>query len=173
MNSRRQLVVFCGAFLTLGVLVGTLLVWMLTGAGERGDGLGRGALDSPEDSFSLSGDLAEMITPGVFVPLDLSIANPTETSLLVTELEVRVSDIDAPNATDDLSCSVDDFDVEQMDAPVALVVDAGVTASLSGLDLPRSAWPQVGMPLDETINQDGCKGATLTLSYSALARVEQ
>jgi hypothetical protein len=159
--------------LTLGVIVGALLVWMLTGAGERGDGLGRGALDSPEDSFSLSGDLTEVVLPGVFVPLDLSITNSNETALLITELVVAVSGVAAPNATDNRPCTVDDFEVKPIDDQFTLVIEAGATASLSDLDLPRSAWPHVGMPIDETNNQDGCKGASLTLSYSARARADQ
>jgi hypothetical protein len=174
MRERKRSVLVYGTFLSVGILLGALLVWVLTGAGERGQGVGRGALDTPQESFSLSGEPSSaVISPGVFVPLDLSISNSNDVTLVVTEIEVTVSAVSAPNATKLLPCTVKDFKVNQLDTKLTLTVDPGETVALSKLGLPSTAWPQVGMPIDKKTNQDGCKGASLTLSYSGVGQVDQ
>jgi|SRR5471030_915776 len=171
MISRRRAVESFGGFLAGGILIGGALVWIFTGAGEHGQGLGRGALATPIDSFTLSGDLAQIIKPGVFVPLDLNISNANKSPLTISGLIVTVSAVDAPNATVDLPCTAADFDVTQIDKTFTVLVDGHSEPSLSDLGLPSTAWPQVGMPVDESTNQDGCKGASLSLSYTATGRV--
>ena len=171
MNTKSRTVLTHGSFATLGILVGAALVWTLTGAGEHGEGVGRAVLDTPKDSFTLSGSLSQAIRPGIFAPLDLTISNSSHAPIVVTELKVTVSAVDAPNASALLPCSAADFDVRQVDKQFTLVVNTKSTRALSQLGLPSTAWPQIGMPLDESRNQDGCKGASLTLSYTAVGRV--
>jgi hypothetical protein len=170
MNGISRYAVF-GIFLVVGGLIGALLVWTLTGAGERGTGVGRGALDSPEETFTLTGELTTVISPGVYAPLDLSITNPNEHDLAVTDIVVTVDSVVAPRATDELPCTVEDFDVKQVSSRLEVPVEAGITATLAELGVPSTGLPQVGMLLLDSRNQDGCKGASLTLAFTAVGRV--
>ena len=42
--------------------------------------------------------------------------------------------------------------------------------SLAELGVPSSQWPEVGV-IDRPTDQDGCQGASLSLNYSAAARL--
>ena len=170
MQARNKTALSRGAFLALGALLGATLVWTLTGAGELGQGVGRGVLDTPKDSIALSGNLTQIVSPGVFVPLDLSITNLNTSSLVITELNVTVTDVAAPNASATLPCTSADFDVRPVDTQFTILVPSQSTRTLSHLGIPQTAWPEVGMPVNTTTDQDGCKGATLMLSYTASGR---
>jgi hypothetical protein len=163
-----------GAFAS-GILVSWMLwSWLLggNGAGDGTDGVaGEGAVESGE-SFAISGDLTEPVSPGIAVALDVSIANDHDRALLVSDLIVAVQSIDAPNATESLPCDTEDFVVEQISAGSTLSVDPRTTSSLSELGVAPADWPQVGM-VDAPTNQDGCKGASLGLAYTATGRFDR
>lgn len=171
MRTGRRTVLTFGALLLIGALLGALVVWVFTGAGERGHGLGRGALDTPAETFTLGGEVTEVIAPGVFVPLDLEISNPNSHALAISGVVVTVSAVNAPNATTQLPCTVKDFDVKPAAKGASIVVAAKSTTTLSRLGVPSTSWPQVGMVLDPKRNQNGCKGAALTLTYTAQGQV--
>jgi hypothetical protein len=117
-------------------------------------------------SFEISASPTEPMAPGVQVPLDLSLQNTNQTSMSVTDVKVIVRRVDAPNATEQLPCLIDDFTVEQVADDLDLTLPPDATSSLSGLSLPSGQWPQVGLR-NTSVNQDGCKGASLTLDFSA------
>lgn len=150
-----------------GISVAVLLFWFLgrdplgRSAGETGDGR-VGDLSA----FTISGDVGNAITPGVMAPLDLSLDNPNDRDLVVDRITVTVTDVDAPQADADHPCSVADFDVRQLADGIAVTLLASGMDDLSGLGVARGDWPAVGM-LNRPVNQDGCKGAFLTLSYEA------
>jgi len=77
-----------------------------------------------------------------------------------------VRGVNAPNADATHRCSVDDFVVTQASSNGAVAVRAGGTSSLSDLHVPRATWPRIGI-LARSTNQDACKGASLTLAYTA------
>lgn len=138
-----------------------------------GDGDGDIRLDTGSQSFIVRGSLGVPLSPGRAVALDLELHNPLDDGILVREIEVAVDAVDAPNATESLPCSIADFGVRPW-VPIlggdGLTVDSNETATLSELDEPASRWPFVEM-LHTTSNQDGCKGASLSLSYRATAGV--
>jgi hypothetical protein len=160
------------ALLGAGVGVGAVLTWVILTRPFAILGDGDAVVDHPPASFSISGDVAEPFFPGGSASLDLEISNPLETDLSVSELVVEVDAVDAPNATDDLPCTVDDFAVEQLSLQDEVVVAAGTTAALTELGVPAEDLPRVLM-LDTESNQDGCKGASLALAYSAVGRIEE
>ena len=171
-DPRRRIVAWilavAGAF-----ALGALLSWVLVSfASHNGSGSGSGQIALPSQIFTISGDLADPSSPGVLVPLDLSITNPYDDVLRVSGVVVTVDAVDAPRATTDLPCSTADFVVQQLDAGAALQIMPGETRSLSQLGIPEDGWPQVGMT-DAESNQDGCKGATLSLEYAGTGRVDQ
>jgi hypothetical protein len=158
------------ATLVGGAVVGAVLTWVILMRPFAFVGLGDAFADDPSASFSISGDLAEPFYPGGSAPLDLEISNPLDTDLIVSDLLVEVDAVEAPNATADLICGVGDFAVAQLSTSGDLVVAAGSTISLTDLGVPIEDLPQVLM-LDTESNQDGCKGASFTLAYSAVGRV--
>ncbi len=158
------------AMLLGGVAVGAVLTWVVLPGSFSFGGNGEAVVEQPPASFSISEDLAEPFFPGGSAPLDLNISNLLDSDLVVSELLVEVAAVDAPNATALLQCGVDDFAVEQLSGNDDLVVGAGATMSLADLGVSSDNWPQVLM-LDTTSNQDGCKGASFSLAYSAVGRI--
>lgn len=123
-------------------------------------------LDATIKQFVLSGNVPGNLAPGTSAGLDLQINNPNSKPLSLTNLSVAIAGVtrSADAVARNLTCTAADFTVTQYSGPYPLTVPAG-TSSLSGLRLAPSVWPRVGM-LDTSANQDGCKGATLQLTYS-------
>jgi hypothetical protein len=123
-------------------------------------------LDSTIKQFALSGNLPGTLSPGTSAGLDLQIGNATGKPLSVSNLSVAIAGVTrSPEAVArNLACTAADFAVTQYSGPYPLAVP--VTGGLlSELKVPASAWPRVAM-VDALNNQDGCKGATLQLTYS-------
>lgn len=165
------------ALLAALVLLIGILVLSLLGSGQNAgtaaaDGTGGAGLKDSSAFFAIEGNATEPISPGVRAPLDLKLTNPHDFRMSVTDLRVTVQRVIAPNADDAHPCSIGDFTVGQTSGSVAMTVAARATSTLSSLGLARAAWPQVGM-LDRSVNQDGCKGASLTLGYAASGTLAQ
>lgn len=161
----------------LGVAFATVAIWALMDqpSGRPTDaeaevpaaGSGSGVLDEASAEITISGDAKGLISPGNVAVLDLTMANPNDVGITITEVRVEVTGVDAPNADDrNLPCTLADFAVRPLRSGVELDLPARSTTSLSDLSLPREQWPAVGM-LNRRVNQDGCKGATITLHYEA------
>ena len=121
--------------------------------------------------FTITGQATEAISPGVRAPIDVSLTNSHTKALSVTDLRVSVREVHAPNADAAHPCAVSDFTVDQGSNGLPITVAAGSTNTLSRLGLARATWPAVGM-LNRSTNQDGCKGASLTLAYTASGTTE-
>ena len=117
--------------------------------------------------FSISGNLSGPLAPGVTRPLDLTLTNPNKKQISVTNLTVTVQSVVRTSyaVSHNQPCGLADYKVTQYGGSYPLTVPGSGSASLSGLGIPSSGWPKVAM-LDTATNQDGCKGATLTLAYS-------
>ncbi|MDQ0731158.1 COG1470 family protein [Arthrobacter sp. B1I2] len=123
-------------------------------------------LDSSIKQFALSGNVPGTLSPGTSAGLDLQISNPTGKSLALTNLSVAIAGVNrsVDAVAKNLACTPADFTVTQYSGPYPLAVPTG-TSALSGLNVAPNAWPRVAM-LDTSANQDGCKGASLKLTYS-------
>jgi hypothetical protein len=118
--------------------------------------------------FTIGGSLSGLFYPGLSQPLNLSLTNPNSFDLSITNLTVSVQVVSAPNANATHPCSAADYTVQQFSAyPIRLLTSR--TRTLSELGYTSAQWPQVTM-LDTTSNQDGCKGASLKLTYTGTAR---
>lgn len=118
--------------------------------------------------FAISGNLDVPMSPGTSGPLDLTLTNPYGHYMTVTRLSATVSAVVAPAAGMDRPCTRDDFAVEQFSGPLPLDLPASATKSLGELGIPTRQMPAVRM-LNTDLNQDGCKNATLTLTYTGTA----
>jgi hypothetical protein len=118
--------------------------------------------------FGISGIPSGPLAPGLSAVLDLVLVNPNAFPITVRSLTVRVRTISAPRADPGHSCNSQDFTVAQFSGG-GLRVHATSTTSLARLGVARARWPRVSMP-DRAVNQDGCKGASLTLDYRGVSR---
>jgi hypothetical protein len=114
-------------------------------------------------SFLIAGNLGTPLAPGSKVPLDLTLTNPSNFDLLITNLAVEVAE-----GTSKPSCSgTQNFKITQFTGAYPVVLHPG-TSQLSALVPSSPKWPQVEM-LDLPLNQDACRNATITLRYSGSA----
>lgn len=122
----------------------------------------------PSVPFVISGE-AGMLQLGADQPIDLALSNPNPRPIAVDDLTVTVQGVSAPRASPWLPCTLDDFSVSQFSGGYPLIVPPDRTVALSGLGVPSSDWPQVRIR-DRMVDQDGCQGATVSLSYRGTAR---
>lgn len=124
-------------------------------------------LDPTIKQFALSGGITDPLSPGTSRGLDLTVSNPNNKALSLTNISVAVAGVTrtADAVARNLSCTAADFRVTQYSGPYPVSVPAGNNLPLTKLGVASNALPQVAM-LDTSANQDGCKGATLQLSYS-------
>ncbi|MDQ0118409.1 hypothetical protein AB0280_00810 [Pseudarthrobacter sp902506025] len=117
-------------------------------------------------TFTISGNLDPPLTPGASMPLNLSFINPNNKALALSSLSVSITSITRTKAAvaAGLPCSTADYVVTNYSGQYPLTVPVG-TSKLEALRPVRGEWPRIAM-LDTTQNQDGCKGATLQLSYT-------
>jgi hypothetical protein len=113
----------------------------------------------------ITGSVSTTLAPGVSAPIALSFLNPNSQPVSLGRVHVRVIRVSAPNADAAHPCTRLDFEIRQMPHQ-ELRIPAGRT-DLLGLRLPVQQWPTFAMR-NRPVNQDGCKGARLTLGYQAL-----
>jgi hypothetical protein len=126
---------------------------------------GRGDLRVAAAAFGISGSAAGSISPGADVALDLRITNPHSEPMAVTSIKVTLRKVRAPNADGTHPCSPADFVLYHSAASLHVTVPASSTRTLGSLDPARYAWPHVRMR-NRSVNQDGCKGASLVFDYT-------
>ena len=110
------------------------------------------------------------LRPGVGYPLDVQLENTNRGPVLLTGVEVMVSDVHSPGATADRPCGLADFRTRPARFP-AIELPAGASTSLTAAGIPRRGWPVLAM-LDSEVNQDGCQGSELTLSVRVEGTME-
>jgi hypothetical protein len=153
----------------VAVLLVCLCAWGLFG-GTGGDADGSGAAGSNRSAeFTISGNAAAHISPGVQAALDLVLTNPQRVPLSVHAVRVTVQAVSAPNADESHPCAARDFVLDQASHGPVVSLPAHSTSSLSSLGVPAASQPRVGM-VNRAVDQDGCKGASLTLAYTATGR---
>ena len=123
-------------------------------------------INTTAKNFTISGSLSGL-APGLSRPLNLTVTNPNNKALSVTNLTVTIQNVTRTSTAvaNNLPCGTTDYAVTQYSGPYPLTIPANGSASLSDLGVPSSAWPKVTL-IDRPVNQDGCKGATLALAYS-------
>ncbi|MGR0162266.1 COG1470 family protein [Paenarthrobacter nitroguajacolicus] len=117
-------------------------------------------------NFGVSGSLTGALAPGLSLPIDLQISNPENKAIAVTNLSVTISQVVRTPAAvaAGLPCSAADYSITQFTGTYPITAQPG-SSSLSALGVPPGSWPRISM-LDTLLLQDGCKGATLELTYS-------
>jgi hypothetical protein len=120
-------------------------------------------------AFTIAGTLPNLLTPGTGEPLDLTLTNLQSTDLSVASLNVEVAGAGGPRIDSAHSCGSEDLSVEQFSGAPGFILPASSSADLGELGFEASEWPTVSM-LDRPVNQDGCQGASIALSFTGTAR---
>jgi hypothetical protein len=124
---------------------------------------------SSRGTFEIHGSTgARLLAPGLAAPLDLRLTNPNLSVMRIDELAVRLERVDAPEADAGHPCTADDFAVVQYSGTDGVELPRSSTHTLSSLGIPVAHWPQIVMA-NRPVNQDGCKNASLRLSFTALS----
>jgi len=139
---------------------------------DGAQGVGSYPLVISSGLFTIAGTAAKPISPGMRAPLDLRLTNPHDTALSVSDLKVTVRRVSAPHADGAHPCAIGDFAIDQVPAGLVITVPARAISKLSGLGVARAKLPHVGM-LNRPVDQDGCKGASLTLAYAASGALDR
>jgi hypothetical protein len=121
--------------------------------GDGGSEVGQG------QRFTISGAPSGQLHPGTVLPVNLVLTNPDHRTIKVTRLTVSVA------GTGLSACSTSNFAVTQYTGTYPLLVPARQSRSLQSLAVPTANYPQITL-LNLAVNQDACKGATITLNYA-------
>jgi hypothetical protein len=117
-------------------------------------------------AFEIDGNATGPLSPGIQVPIELRFTNRHPAPMTVSRLWVSLQGLSTPAATDAHPCSLADFEVTQAAGAAEWTVPANTSLDLRQLGMPEAAWPRVALR-DRPVNQDGCKGSTLTMGYTA------
>ena len=131
--------------------------WTITGGGGSTGG---------DRSFTVGGDLASPLYPGVSEPLDLTFTNAAASPLTIAAGAVSAANIKITSRTS--GCAASNFSVTQgLTRSVTIRAHQRTAVSLSDLGVPQADWPVITM-IDTGTNQDACQSATLRLTYSGI-----
>ncbi len=117
--------------------------------------------------FTIAGTPAGLLAPGLTRTVDLAISNPNNKAISIVGLSVSIGTITRTPAAiaAGLGCTAADYTTRQFSGAYPLVIPASATRTLSQLGVTAGQLPAITM-LDRPLNQDGCKGATITLGYA-------
>ena len=120
-----------------------------------GSGGGSGSADvGTSGSVTITATVADGIAPGVAVPVGFTAANPSGSPIQVTAVQLVSVTPDGGHA----ACVTDDFSMAEVTENHQ--VPAGATAEALPVDGSLAY-------ANTAVNQDACKGATLTLVLSS------
>ena len=122
--------------------------------------------------YTIAGNVATPLYPGRAPSrINVSFTNPNagnggygRAGVRVASLRMTISAVSAPAATPLLPCTVSDFAVAQFSGVYPFLIPPG-SSSLQSLGFAEATWPSVRL-VNRRVNQDGCKGATITLAFA-------
>ena len=113
--------------------------------------------------FPISGTVDGLFAPGVTHPINLVIGNPYNFGIRVTAVTITIAD-----GTGREGCSGTANLTVTKGLTVPVDVPRNTTSSLRDLGVAQDDWPRLTMPNLPT-NQDACKSATFSLTYTGQA----
>jgi len=136
---------------------------VVTGSGEAQSRAGRtregDGVTVAGDELVVSGRVAGSVGPGQEAELVITISNASRRPVVVTAVTGRVTAVTSGGAADKPACSASWYRVGSFAGSTAVAPEASTTVSL-------------GLTFDDlsTVNQDNCKGARFTYTFTAMAR---
>jgi hypothetical protein len=132
-----------------------------TGGATDIGGSGGGSGGAGGIGFSISGGVSGL-APGVPKPIVLTLSNPNYFKLFVTKLTVTMSASELP-----AGCKSSWFVLTQSNASSSNPIAVPANGSTTLTSAPRA--PQIELINSPTENQNACKGASFTLTFSGSA----
>jgi hypothetical protein len=120
--------------------------------------------------YTIGGSITTPLYPGGRPsPIDLSFSNPNAggsgaAGVQVARFTVKIAAVSAPAATSQRPCAASDFAVTQFLGTYPFQIPEG-SSTIQSLGFAVGMWPTVRLR-NRPVNQNGCKGATVTLAYS-------
>jgi hypothetical protein len=112
----------------------------------------------------ITGTPRRLLTPGIASHLELHFLNMHRQPVVIRRVEIRITGIHAPRADATHPCTRQDFRLRQMPYRTLPPLPSREVTDLTKLGVPLRGWPRLKLR-NRPGNQDGCKGATLTLAY--------
>jgi hypothetical protein len=144
---RRSLLLAVVAVLAL--TAGAIAYWTTSGAGTGTAATGT----STAVTITQTGVATGMYPGGPFKDLEFTIDNPGPSKQYVSTVTASISSVSA-------GCAADDFELTQATTPINEDLAVGPNA-FAGAKAPKIRM------INKATNQDGCKNATVNLSYAA------
>lgn len=119
--------------------------------------------------FWIVGSFRKLL-PGMWRPINLLLINPHAQAISVRRLTVGLRRVNAPAASSLLPCPRADFVVRQFSGHYPLRIPAHASVRLTNLGVLPINAPQVAL-LNQPVNQDGCRGARVTLTFHGMASI--
>ena len=155
MNRTSKRILAVGLPLTLVIATGAAVAYF-TGSGG---GTGTAATSTGVTSLTVAQTAVTGLAPGAPAALGAlsgTVSNPSGQAAYVTTVTASIAGVtQAAGATG--TCDASDYTLTNAAMPVGVDVPAGGSTPFSGANLSFN---------NKATNQDGCKGATVTLSYA-------
>ncbi len=119
-------------------------------------------------TFPISGTVPQPLYPGAIRPMNLTFTNPYNFAIRVTSVTITVMHQTTISGQPDAGCDGPTNVVVSQGLTATVVIPGNGTASLQSLGVPTAQWPQIQM-LDLSTNQDACKGAAFSFTFSGTA----
>ena len=148
--NKKRTVLVLGAVAILAVAGVAVAYWTTTGSGS-----GSGAVASSNGSITLHGTISSELSPGASAPVAFTADNGNSSSEQVGTVHAVVS-IDEAHAK--AGCEASDFTLADT------AENQVIPASSTGVALAHGGTITMA---DTAANQDGCKGATISLALSS------
>ena len=124
----------------------------------------------PSRPYTIAGNVTTPLFPGRAPSrINVSFTNPNAgnggtAGVRAGRLTMTISAVSAPAATRLRPCPISDFAVTQFAGGYPFLIPPG-SSSLKSLGFAEATWPSVRL-VNRPVNQDGCKGATITLTFA-------
>lgn len=152
--NRKRALTAIAAFAVVAI-AGSAFAYFTT----SGEGTGSAAVGtSQEVTVTQVGSVTNLQPGGTAQAVDFAIHNPLTTKQFVSKVTVSISSVEGENITAETPCTAADFKLTQ---PTAINKDLA-----SGETKFSPSGATIAM-IDSESNQDGCKEATVNLSFSA------
>jgi hypothetical protein len=151
---RKKVVLPLVALAVLAAATAAYAYWTTAGSGTGSASAG----GSSTVSVTQIGTISGLVPGGAAQAVDFKITNPKSTAQYVTGVSVSISGVTGPNIDGTHPCAASDFTLVQPSAINQDLAAGDATFSPSGATLAMK---------DSGSNQDGCKGATVNLAFSA------
>ena len=155
MRITRRKKLFVAGIAAVGLLGGSALAyWTTTGSGSGSAAVGT----STAVIVTQLGTITAMTPGSTAQAVDFRINNPAATNQTIASVLVSIFDVTGPNITGGNPCTAADFTLVQPNAINADLTPGNHDYQPSGATLAMK---------NTASNQDGCKGATVSLAFAA------